>query len=274
LKASCQRRRGRQIFGSATPATTTCRSCREKGLTLLELLAVLAILGLLVSMTLPAAHRTKVQTKIRQARLEMAHIASTVADYETTYGRFPISFEAGRTADSFHEDLTFGGVLIETHTWVAGPGYFTNNSELMGPLLDLEYYGDGAPTINRGHVRNPQRIKFLETRTVGGTNAAPGVGIDGQYRDPWGSPYVITLDLNHDGRARDAMYSKPAVSEDPADPRHGLFGLSRGADGQGAPVFEALARVIVWSAGPDRHLSTTQKANSGVNRDNVLSWSQ
>jgi hypothetical protein len=70
----------------------------------------------------------------------------------------------------------------------------------MAPLLDLEYYGDGAPTINWGHRKNPQRIKFLEITFTPGTNASPGVGVDGQYRDPWSSPYVITLDLNRDGR--------------------------------------------------------------------------
>ncbi|HVV73856.1 MAG TPA: prepilin-type N-terminal cleavage/methylation domain-containing protein [Verrucomicrobiae bacterium] len=265
--------RGRGLkAGRTSPAPAWHPVGSQRALTLLELLAVLAILGLLASMTLPVAHRTKVQTKTRQARLEMARLVAAVTDYEATYGRFPISFEAGSTADALREDLTFGGVLQETRTWVAGPGYFTNNSELMAPLLDLEYYGDGAPTINRGHVRNPQRVRFLEANQVGGTNVVPGIGRDGQYRDPWGSPYVVTLDLNRDGRARDAMYSKPVVSEDPSDPRHGLYQLDRGADSQGLPVFEALARVTVWSAGPDRHLNTNEKANAGVNRDNLLSW--
>jgi len=31
-------------------------------------------------------------------------------------------------------------------------------------------------------------------------------------------------------------------------------------------------KVMVWSAGPDRKYSSTDKANQGVNKDNVLSW--
>jgi len=29
---------------------------------------------------------------------------------------------------------------------------------------------------------------------------------------------------------------------------------------------------MFWSFGPDGKISTTDKANEGVNRDNVLSW--
>jgi prepilin-type N-terminal cleavage/methylation domain-containing protein len=244
------------------------------GFTLLELLATLAILAILAGLSMPAVNRAKVQSKTRVARLEIARLVSALQDYESTYGRFPVSFGASQIAEGLHEDVTYGGVLVETGTWVAGPGYFTNNSEIMAPLLDLEYYGDGAPTINRGHVRNPQRIKFLEATFGGGTNTPPGVGVDGQYRDPWGSPYVVTLDLNHDGRTWDAMYREAAVSADPLDSKRGLFGLNLATDSQSKPVFEAPSRVIVWSAGPDRHLSTLLKANQGVNRDNILSWKQ
>ena len=244
----------------------------KRGMTLLELLAVISILAILSGLSLSAIHRTKVQSRTRQARLEMARMISAITDYESAYGRFPISFEASRQADQRREDITYGGVIQETLTWVAGPGYQTNNSEIMAPLLDLEYYGDGAPTINRGHVRNPQRIRFLEANALGGTNALPGLGVDGQYRDPWGSPYVITLDLNRDNRVWDAMYREPAVSENPAEPKQGLCGLNRGVDSQGKPVFEVPGTVTIWSAGPDRHLSTLQKANAGVNRDNILSW--
>jgi hypothetical protein len=38
----------------------------------------------------------------------------------------------------------------------------------------------------------------------------PGVGTDLVYRDPWGNPYIITLDLNYDEKARDACYCHPA----------------------------------------------------------------
>lgn len=250
------------------------RSFGRIGFSLVELLTVMAIIGLIAALVLPATNRAKVKAKTQHARLEMAQIVAAVTEYESAYDRFPVSQEATRVAALSSEDMTYGGVIEETHTWLAGPGYLTNNSEIMAVLLDLEYYGDGAPTINQGHLRNPQRTRFMEVNQVGGTNALPGIGIDGIYRDPWGSPYVITLDLNRDGRARDIMYRDPAVSQDPAAPQGGLCGLTRGVDSLGKPVFEWPGSVMVWSAGPDRRLSTKQRANEGVNHDNLLSWTR
>jgi type II secretory pathway pseudopilin PulG len=255
---------------NAAPSGGFCRKC----FTLVELLPVMAIIGLLTAMVLPAANRTKTKAKTQKARLEMGQIIEALTEYSATYDRFPVSDEATRAAAISNEDMTYGGVIEQTQTWLAGPGYLTNNSELMAVLLDLQFYGDGAPTINLGHMRNPHRTRFIEANQSGGTNALPGVGIDGIYRDPWGSPYVITLDLNRDGRARDVMYRDPAVSEDPAAPQRSLCGLIRGVDSQGKPVFECPGVVMVWSAGPDKLLSTKQRADEGVNRDNILSWTR
>jgi type II secretory pathway pseudopilin PulG len=237
-------------------------------------LAVLAILALLASLLLPAVTRARTKSQTQRARLEIAQLAAALTEYQAAYGQFPVSEDAKRLSGIASEDLTYGGILEETHTWIAGPCYLTNNSELMASLLDLEQYGDGVPTINHGHVKNPRRIRFVEARQPGGTNAAPGVGVDGVYRDPWGGPDVITLDLNGDGRARDVVYREPAVSQDPADPNRGLCGLVRETGTNGNPAFEAPEPVMIWSAGPDRHLGTSQKADQGVNRDNILSWAR
>ena len=248
---------------------------RAKGLTLVELLVVIAILSTLAALLLPATSRFRTKTQIQTARLEIDQIATAVAEYESIYGRFPVSREAIRAAAIRSDDLTYGGVIEETHTWLAGPGsYLTNNCELMAVLLDLEYYGDGAPTINQGHVRNPRSERFLTAPTSDATNAAPGLGIDGVYRDPWGSPYLVTLDFNGDGHARDVLYREPAVSANPQNPDLGLRGLVRRFDAQGNAVFEATAPVMVWSTGPDRRVDTREKADQGVNRDNILSWSR
>ena len=150
----------------------------------------------------------------------------------------------------------------------------------MAVLLDLETYGDGRSTINRNHLKNPRRTPYLPVRMTSDMTS-PGVGLDGVYRDPWGNPYVITLDLNNDGRARDALYGTVEVSEDPSDPgtpKRGLNGLLRGTDSRGRPVFEANSPDMVWSAGPDKQIDPNPgaglsgKANGGVNKDNVLSW--
>ncbi len=247
---------------------------RGTAFSLVELLMVTAVIGLLAALVLPALARTKFQSKKQRTRLEMAQIISALTEYQSVYGRFPVSTEAVESALPSNEDMTYGGMIEETHTWLAGPCYLADNSELMTGLLDLEYSGDGSPTLNYGHVQNPQRTRFLDATFRGGTNALPGIGIDGMYRDPWGSPYMITLDFNGDGRARDVMYSRPSVSQDPLNPQHGLAGSIKSTNAQGKVVFEFPGSILVWSAGPDRHVSTYAKANDGVNRDNILSYSR
>ena len=92
-----------------------------------------------------------------------------------------------------------------------------------------------------------------------------GVGTDGVFRDPWGSPYIVTVDANYDGKTIDAFYGQGSVSG--ADDRAGLNGLTRVKAG-----YQANSSVLVWSLGPDGLASTDGKANQGANRDNILSW--
>jgi hypothetical protein len=139
--------------------------------------------------------------------------------------------------------------------------------------MDLESYGDGRPTINKGHVKNPQHNSFLNAKLVSDTKS-PGIGSDGVYRDPWGNPYIITLDLNYDQRARDSFYSSAAISADPASsgsPGGGLDGLVPKVVG-GSTFYECVSPVMVWSAGPDKMIDPTVPANKGANKDNILSW--
>jgi hypothetical protein len=41
---------------------------------------------------------------------------------------------------------------------------------------------------------------------MSGDTNSPGVGTDLVYRDPWGNPYIITMDLNYDEMCKDAFY--------------------------------------------------------------------
>src|SRR6266568_5804796 len=113
------------------------------------------------------------------------------------------------------DDFTYGGIfkkpdgnplLIE-----ASGKYKTNNAEVMAILLDLENYGNGQPTINKGHVKNTHG-PFLAGTVVSDTTS-PGVGSDGVYRDPWGSPYIISMDFNNDQKTRDPLYRNSKVSQ-------------------------------------------------------------
>lgn len=178
-------------------------------------------------------------------------------------------------AVSADEDFTFGAVLKTpggaTYE-VAGPSAVTNNhkasnAEIMAVLFDMDKYP------NVGHVRNTKQYRgYLEAQFVSDT-VSPGIGSDGVYRDPWGNPYIITFDFNNDGKTRDAFYRMRSVSQITSSQPNGFFGLFNPTDSSGnGDHYECSAPVTVWSAGPDGMININDKANAGVNKDNVLSW--
>jgi hypothetical protein len=152
------------------------------------------------------------------------------------------------------------------------PGNFLENNEVIAILMDWTNFPNGSPVpFNINHVRNSQHNQFLNAKVVTQPNL-PGIGPDGVYRDPWGNPYIISLDLNLDNRTRDVFYRMGNVAQPPgsSSPGAAYYGLS---DSQANPNFyEANGQIMVWSLGPDKSLNSSSKANAAPNKDNVLSW--
>jgi prepilin-type N-terminal cleavage/methylation domain-containing protein len=267
----------------------------KQAFTLIELLVVISIIAILAAALLPVLSIMSTRAKVKRAQLEIAGIVNAIQQYESTYSHFPVSREAINDASrpsGQPEDFTYGtegltcagstyndgfktptGTLrVQATTGDSPPKpftYQTNNAEVMAVLLDLEFYGDGRPTINQGHVKNAQRTKFLDPSFASDTSS-PGVGKDGVYRDPWGNPYIISIDLDNDGKTRDGFYRQSSVSKQ--NGQTGYYGLFDPADIAGNQnYFEHHGPVMVWSAGPDRKIELT-KAALGANRDNILSW--
>ena len=262
------------------------------------MLVVISIISILAALLLPVLGKVKVKAQVKRAQLEANGIAQAIIRYEADYSKFPVSSAAMNAASAVAapmgpEDFTYGtaGVICVGPggpVGTAGSGfktpsgtaqipapssssYQTNNAEVMAVLLDVEAWPNGVRTINYGHVKNPSKTPYLNA-TMAGNFTSPGIGADGTYRDPWGNPYIITLDLNYDDRARDAFYRNYLVSEDLTSPPRGLNGLIPKVIGGGNPIYEANAPVMVWSAGPDKMIDPNAKATAGANKDNVLSW--
>ena len=242
-------------------------------------------------------------------------MVDAIETYRDTYGRLPASREANTPTFCGGlplppRDFTFGTSLtggrgifkdsqgkqlpsVISQTSALLPlDYQANNSELISILMDLEYYrtSDAPQTVNFGHRYNPKGIQFLKAKRSTGVSS-PGVGDDLVYRDPWGNPYLVTLDLDHDKHAWDSFYAFAHVSEKEApdeDSKNGLVGLKRPNDAPySAPAtahpsdrhnFVTKDQVMVWSFGPDGTADfnlqnlPTGKANAGKNKDNVRSW--
>lgn len=303
------------LTGSPATAPEVPRRA-ARGSSLVEVLVVTGLVGTLGGITMTAISKAKQESMQTMAKKEVRGLVDAIHSYQETYGRLPASKQA--STPSFcggsplpPRDYTFGTAagLGATGTLKGSDGnklpavisqtsalqpldYQANNSEVISILMDLEYYRtSGSPqTVNYGHRYNPRNILFLDAKMSSGVSS-PGVGDDLVYRDPWGNPYIVTLDLDYDHTAKDDFHTFAHVSERNApeeDFQDGLVGLRRpNAAPYSAPAtahpsdrhnFVAKEQVMVWSFGADGKVdfnlsnSPDGKADKGVNKDNLLSW--
>ena len=138
------------------------------GFTLIELLVVIAIIGILAAILMPAMSAAFRKADEGRAQHEITSLVAAIKSYHSEYGKWP---------------CPTNGIADQT---------FTNNSQAL--VINILR---GIDTIN-----NPSKILFLDVPAdlMKGTDKdnrlyTPEMGC---YLDPWGNPYVITLDTDFD----------------------------------------------------------------------------
>ena len=129
----------------------------------------------------------------------------------------------------------------------------------MAILMATDY---GA---NKNHGRNPKKTTYLTPNTADDKFSA-GVGPDGVFRDPFGNPYVISVDLAGDENVADLFYRETGVSKGAS------IGLVRNVNNTTEEEYVLRGSVMIWSPGPDRQVNSKAGALAKENADNILGW--
>ena len=184
------------------------------------------------------------------AKVDCQTIATSIKQYYDDYKRYPT--RKGQKANTKGGDLTFDSVNLP-------------NSDAIVILIDDTELSD----VNKNHRANYKKTRYFEPKMTGNYDDQ-GIGPDGIFRDPFGNPYVISVDLNNDDKCSDLLYEMPGISGI-ASERIGHHGLMRETIG-GEELFVLPGSVMVWSAGPDKETSWNVNAKEGVNYDNIIGW--
>jgi len=194
----------------------------KRAFTLIELLVVIVIIAVLMGLAFPVFSSIQNSAKKTQAKNDVTQIVIAVNAYYTEYGKY--SVPTGNSDDGYV---------------VGGNG--TSGGTIINALRGLDL------------TSNARQIVFISPPDAKDqTNPRAGIKTsDGQFYDPWGTPYAIKIDANYDNQVPNP-YSLNAGS---AALRSGVISWSFGKDKQSDSV-----------PGP------ASDKNGGTNSDDVISW--
>jgi prepilin-type N-terminal cleavage/methylation domain-containing protein len=187
-----------------------------RAFTLIELLVVIAIIAILVGLLFPAFNAVQNQARSTQAKNDLTQIVNAVNAFYTDYGKYPLA-----TNDNT----------------------ITNNADLSYTLRAV------ASGANASNAINPRVIVFINPPFVKNDTAGSrrsGVSpTDGQYYDPWGTPYQVAIDGDYTNTINPNPYT-PNTGGGPATLTYGVIGWSLGKDTTQGTDFNASDDVISW----------------------------
>src|SRR5207253_6852852 len=152
-----------------------CRIPKEdrKAFTLMELLVVIVIIAVLLGLAFPVFQGVLDRAKKVQAKNDVTQIVTAVNAFYTEYGKYPLP------ATASGDGYTSGGL--------SG----SSSKAVLDALRGL----DGT--------LNPRQIVFISppaAKDQAKPRSGMGSTADGQFYDPWGIAYAISIDADYDNQ--------------------------------------------------------------------------
>jgi len=189
-----------------------------RAFTLIELLVVIAIIAILVGLLFPAFKAVQRQARETQAKNDLTQIVNAVNAFYTDYGKYPVA-----TADT---------IITSSST--------PNQADIMCTLRAVTCGLNTANAINTRQIAfiNPPYVK---NDTAG--NRRSGVSpTDGQYYDPFGTPYSLRINGTYDN----SIANPYTANAGPLTLNIGVIAWSLGKDVAQGTDFNASDDVISW----------------------------
>jgi len=196
------------------------RDRNRDGFTLIELLVVIAIIAILLGFVFPVFQGVQDRAKKVQAKNDLTQIVTAVNAFYTEYGRYP-----NAAADTTDAAATYGGGK-------------------SNKIVFDELRNSGTVVINT------RQIVFISPgEDTAQTSPKGKVGSDGQFHDPWGLAYRITIDADYDNQVPNPYTADTGAG--PTNIRQGVIAWSGGKDGKapdngGIANFKNCDDVISW----------------------------
>jgi prepilin-type N-terminal cleavage/methylation domain-containing protein len=195
-----------------------------RAFTLIELLVVIAIIAILVGLLFPAFKAVQNQARGTQAKNDLTQIVNAVNAFYTDYGKYPMSTGA---------DTTYGSVT-------------TPDSNILYTLRADPTTANGNPNAN--NAVNTRQIVFINPPNVKNDTAGnrrSGISLtDGNYYDPWGKQYQLTINGTYDNSLPNPYTANTGAG--PAALTQGVIAWSFGPDGAQGTDFSASDDVPSW----------------------------
>jgi prepilin-type N-terminal cleavage/methylation domain-containing protein len=190
---------------------------RQSAFTLIELLVVIVIIAVLMGVAFPVFSSIQNQAKKTQAKNDVTQIVTAVNAFYTEYGRYPLPTSTSGDGYSVGDGTTASKAMFDA---------------LRGLDLGL----------------NSRQIVFISPAEDTTQPSPKGkVGSDGQFHDPWSSPYSIRIDADYDNKVPNP-YGTNGAGADPI--RQGVIAWSFGKDTKpgkdGDSKFTGSDDVISW----------------------------